>query len=131
MGLLVFAALGLTFLALPVRSRAVVDRFVDALLIWGVAVVALTEGLSLVRLITPGVALVTWAAICAGLVVWLAVRRINLRACLVPIEPSWLGEFPVIAGGIGALLGVVLLTALSGAPNYWDGLTYHLPRVMM
>ena len=112
--------------------------------VWGVLVVAFTEGLSLFDLLTWPWLVVLWSlAVAAALGMLLLVRRLTLRPPLHHVEresraaarggrPGRLpGRMVVLAlCGVGAIVVIAGLTAIVAPPNTYDSMTYHLPRVM-
>lgn len=108
------------------RSRDLAeDALVSAVAIGGL-VAAIGEGLSALRLLTPGGVLGSWALVAlvsAG--AWRAGPR---------------GEHPPPGGAAsgtswtlwasGAVALVLLVTALLSPPNTWDSMTYHMSRVL-
>nr|MBN1228168.1 glycosyltransferase family 39 protein [Anaerolineae bacterium] len=102
----------------------------NALLIWGVLIVALTEGLSLFRALTPAAPTIIWALLAIGLTIILIRRRVPFKATLRALVPQLdIISAPIV---IGCMIIVIVTfgTLLVSAPNYWDTLTYHMPRVM-
>jgi hypothetical protein len=103
--------------------RAGHGLFVGAALA-GVALVIITEGLSLGARLTPGWLGASWA-LAAAVGVW-ALRRhrvdpgLPARAASMPQSARWV---------IGAILALTGGIALLSPPNTWDSMTYHMPRV--
>lgn len=99
---------------------------VGLLLTWvglGVFVVASTELLSLASLIGAPALVATWfCALAMG--GWVLTRTWTGWTLLRPISRNarWL-VLP------GILLAVPLVVSVAAAPNNWDSMTYHLPRV--
>ncbi len=103
--------------------------FLWAAILWGIAAVGLTEILSGGRILTlPGVA--------AG---WMIVSSMALghwiffpKSSEVKVfSPSQFSPEEILALVLGS--GIVLivgLNAILAAPNNWDSMTYHLPRIM-
>ena len=114
-------------------------RWREALLagavVWGVLVVAFTEGLSLFGLLTW-----TWLVALWGLaaVVALGVLMLGAGPPMVPprgggtTTPSGPpGRMVVLAiCGVVAVVVIAGVTAIVAPPNTYDSMTYHLPRVM-
>jgi Dolichyl-phosphate-mannose-protein mannosyltransferase len=89
----------------------------------GAYLVFITELLSALGRLSALYIAVAW--IIAGVIgLWLAVPPLRLRIS----RPTW----PVAAVliGLALLLALVLTTGLASAPNTYDSMTYHLPRVM-
>jgi hypothetical protein len=107
--------------------RAVLIR---SSLIWAGVLVTLTEGLSLLRLLTPSALGAAWAVIAAA-AAWTGQRfplsmssPANWR---IPCPGSWLGRVALFT--IGLSLVATALVAWRTPPQTWDSLTYHMPRV--
>jgi hypothetical protein len=103
--------------------RAGHGLFVGAAL-GGVALVLVTEALSVGARLTPAWLGASWAV--AGLVLVWALRRQGVA----PARPAPAASMP---GSARWTLGVILLLtgaiALLSPPNTWDSMTYHMPRV--
>lgn len=120
--------------AIVVRRRVFTsahgDDLVRALLLagalWGTYLTALTEILSLFSALRFGPLLVAWA-LPVPLLLW-SLRRAGPTAGIRwPTFTAW--ESGVLA--ISALIVIVTgFVALYSAPNTWDSMTYHLPRMM-
>jgi hypothetical protein len=103
--------------------RADHDLFVGAALA-GVALVVLTEGLSLGARLTPGWLGATWLLV-GALGAW-ALRRHRVDSR----RPGPVASMPRAARWvIAAILTLTGATALLSPPNTWDSMTYHMPRV--
>lgn len=91
-----------------------------------------TEMMSIFAAIRSGVVTSLWWAVTVGsTALWLAVRwrfpkNLSISRHLdISLElTEWLG-----AGGVFLTLFATGLTAMVAAPNNWDSMTYHLPRV--
>jgi len=101
-----------------------------AVLVTGVWVVVVTEGLSLVGGVTQAAVAAAWLLPILAMAGWLAARRRSvasaLRQCFV--LPEKRGQRALWAG----IALIPLVTAVVGAlapPNTWDSLNYHMPRV--
>ena len=112
------------------------ETLLKYLLLAGLFVAFTTEALSVFHALTPTLIRTTW---CLFLVVSLAytlrdpkTRISELRGCYVLASRYLHGNWSNLITTI--LLAVVLITTLlSGllsAPNNWDSMSYHLPRVM-
>ena len=118
------------------------DRRLAALmaaLVLGVHVAVVTEVLSVIHAVTrTGVAL-AWAAICVVAVI--ALWRLNLvraggaannaASSETSADAANGTEAKALFGGVGLLTIIVAITAFAGAPNVWDAMEYHLPRMSM
>lgn len=123
-------AFGLLGLGLRRRGLPWRPAVLGAAIGWGVVVVLITEGLSLVRAVTlPGV-MGAWLVACIAAGVVLARGR---RAAGPAPSPgletrAWPAEawLLVPVAGIAAALGLLGVTS---APNNFDSMTYHMSRV--
>lgn len=93
---------------------------------WGVALAALTEGLSLAGALGRGPIVAAWGLTVAGLgAVWWRRGRPVIRA-----ERPRLGRgAPWLLLPVALILLGTLLSAALGWPNQWDSMVYHLSRV--
>lgn len=115
-------------MAIGVRARLGDWRtaLLVAAVLWGLAVVGITEMLSPWRLLhRPGL-LTAWLVL--GVAVAVAALRPRLRAHAWPRRRLDLGSWTLVAGA-GALALAVGVTALVAPPNTFDAMTYHMPRV--
>lgn len=101
---------------------------------WGTCVVFITESLSVPRFITRGATAFLWLVICIAALFYLK----TLKRCssqrfqkersfdiVMDRATKWL------LFGTGAIILLVLITALVSPPNVWDAMEYHLPRMVM
>lgn len=79
LGLLPIVTILLLSLAIPDRTRCWGDRLLDSLLVWGVLIVVLTEGLSLFGLLSSAWTTVLWLLLVLILVLLLARSRRDMR----------------------------------------------------
>lgn len=104
------------------------EAWVVATVVWGTLVTGFSEGLSLFRhLTTPSLA-VLWLTVGLALAGGLRLRPVARRA-----ERARRSGSRGLPWGIGVLavwLAGLGLVALTAAPNAFDAMTYHLPRVM-
>ncbi len=132
------AAMGWIILPLAVLTlfiawaRAKTGGLREAILIgacvWGTAVVAITETLSLFSAITWWGLAIAW--IIVGLVAWYGFVLARQKPAEAA-KPDRLDAFT--RAGIACLAGygaVLLLIALVAPPNTWDAMTYHMGRVI-
>jgi 4-amino-4-deoxy-L-arabinose transferase-like glycosyltransferase len=89
----------------------------------GVYLVFVTELLSVVGRLSSLYIAMAWV-VPGAIVLWLAPRLLRRR---IP-RPSW--PIATVLVGLALLLAMVLTTGLASAPNNYDSMTYHLPRVM-
>lgn len=128
--LLPVAALGTAILAARSRLSCWQDGVLGGAVVWGVALVGITELLSLCgALTTVGLAL-------AWLVVWLAELAWLWRARAWP-RLTWPAprldlDRPerLLVVPLGVLLLMLGAIAVISPPNTWDSMTYHLARVV-
>jgi hypothetical protein len=111
-----------------------------ASLVWGILLVLLTELLSLMQKLDSLSLSIGWGVILLVLLVlllWL-VRKTELKLPnLMQVREkiyAWMREQNFITWVMFALLGIqatlLLVVALTYAPNTYESMTYHLPRVM-
>jgi hypothetical protein len=98
---------------------------------WGLAVVGLTEVLSLFHALTFAAVLIGWTALdmAAGLVVLRVARTRGLR----PVDLAWpcLTRFEyVMLAGMAAICLTTGLIALLFPPDSFDSMYYHMGRIM-
>jgi hypothetical protein len=132
------AAFALLFLAFLGRGIAARPAFLHAATAWGVAVVAFTEGLGAVHLLTRGALFVAWAALALAVAALdrralaLGARRVRAWRLELPLELSRLGRFDrALLAGIALVGAIVAVVGIACPPNVWDVMEYHLPRVVM
>jgi hypothetical protein len=117
-------------LAAAGRRRAgepLIEALLAASVVCGLVAVAGSELLGALGLLTRGPVLALWAAAAAAAGVFLprtASRQTSTPGGARRPTPEW-----ALLGGIAAILLLVGITALAAAPNTWDALSYHLPRV--
>jgi hypothetical protein len=128
-----FALFGVTF-AIFRSEGSVLTRwrvsFLAAAVTWGLVVTAMTEVLSLFRLITFGWLLTLWVgAVLLSAAVCVAIStREKLTALLeFPSIPRF--EFWCLAA-VGTIAALVSLVAFAAPPNNSDSMIYHMARVM-
>jgi 4-amino-4-deoxy-L-arabinose transferase-like glycosyltransferase len=99
---------------------------------WSLFLALITEALSQFRLLTrPCVALV-WAVFAAVCFAWMWKSGTPAQARgdgERPIETLTRGDRAQLIG-IAVIVFLVALTAVASAPNNWDAMEYHLPRVV-
>lgn len=132
--LLCFALLFLAILARTSRTplSALWRRaWLLAAVMWSIYLVLITELMSALHQLTADMALVCWMTLALALDAYLFWRyrhggRLWDHLAFVR-QPATLW---IVLGGVTAIAGVTLLTALAAPPNTPDTFTYHLPRVM-
>ena len=105
-----------------------------AAVFWGTAVVVLTEGLSIPRLISRGPLAMTWLLVCA-------ISLFYLRKLRGPVPSAANSPEPApekLDGASKAFLSIAVVylllvgaIAVIAAPSVWDAMEYHLPRAML
>lgn len=103
----------------------------SAAILWGLLLTAITEILSLGRLLT-----LVWLTGIWGLVdfvlifIYFILLRKRKRLAHRKPDPN-LSPFSILLlCGVAFIVAAVGLTALIAAPNNWDSMSYHLPRVV-
>jgi hypothetical protein len=92
--------------------------------VFGVALIAITEGLSPVNRLTAGWLVASWG-LAGGLGLW-AIRRRRLAGSPAALTSPMPYGVRLVIGSILAVTGAIALLA---PPNTWDSMTYHMPRV--
>ena len=100
------------------------DLLLRVVVVLGACTVLLTEMLSALGWLRPAPLAVAWIAIGAGAAVYL--HRRKLRFERFSIRP---GE-AALRAAIGCIAALAGLTAVLSAPNSYDAMAYHLPRVV-
>jgi hypothetical protein len=100
----------------------------------GTAVVLFTEALSLPRFLSRGPLALCWLALC--LAAYFYLRTLTEKAAeSTPAEdgsaPQLDRPIKILLVAAGIIVVLVAITALLSAPNVWDAMEYHLPRVTM
>ena len=98
------------------------DRFLRAVVVFGVLLVAITESLGAFALLDRGPLMGCWIAIAAAAVLLVRGQRFGF--------PS---PDPVVLVSVAAIATISALTAVTAAfspPNSADAMAYHLPRVI-
>ncbi|MEQ8538253.1 MAG: glycosyltransferase family 39 protein [Coleofasciculus sp. D1-CHI-01] len=134
----VLPLLSLVFLFLIFASsqRSWRYSFLAALIIWGVILTAITELLSLLKLLTFGWLLVLWLAIDIGLIAtyWRFYGRNNHLISYFKNHLKTIVKLPffsqLLVGSITLIVGVVGLIAIVAPPNHSDSMEYHMSRVV-
>ncbi len=104
------------------------ESWIVAATLWGTLVTGFTETLSLFHGLTAPALAALWllagAALAAGL------RRRPATAAGAPCVESSRWEVRLMVGLLAVWLAGLGLVAVTAAPNNFDAMTYHLPRVM-
>ncbi|MDQ6663303.1 MAG: glycosyltransferase family 39 protein [Acidobacteriota bacterium] len=99
-------------------------QFLRGTILFGVVAVALTEALGAFNLLRPWVVRIAWLAILLAGVGFAISRRTKRKYTI---------KDPVSLFGIGSVLAIVApiaFTAWFSAPNTYDVIAYHMPRVV-
>jgi hypothetical protein len=113
-------------------DRPLRETLLHSAVAWGVLVVALTELLSLVRLMTVMGLTVAWGAVDFALI--LAVLASAGRGALVwrrvvpEASAKWTLVEAVLLAGVVLVVLVTGVVAIVAAPDTWDAMESHLPR---
>ena len=99
----------------------------------GSCVVAITEIASTANLVASAGVAISWSLICLALLVYYGIAK---RRTLPPQPPAENRKRPdrteqLLLAGTGIVIALVGITALVAAPDTWDALEYHLPRIVM
>jgi len=114
------------------RNNAWRDSLLFASIPWALFLAFITEALTQFRFLTRAGVALSWLGFAIVCLVWMQRAKRN-----GPVQPNngeqtiplhWM-EWVALAA-IAALLGLTALTALVSAPNTWDAMMYHLPRVI-
>jgi hypothetical protein len=103
------------------------ESFLISAIAYGLFVVVSTEVLSFFELISYAPLVVCWSLYLAALLVW----RYRELGTGNNITPEKLTADQIVLGALLiCVIGVAGIGAIISAPNNFDSLTYHLPRVM-
>lgn len=131
LALLPLAALFVAIMVFRGRRWALASAALAGAVLWAAVLVVITEALSVVTALRPGPLALAWGAGLLALTVVSA--RGGRRAIEVPDDTAMTGKLsPVditLALVVGAVLATTLVVALAAAPNNWDSMVYHLPRI--
>lgn len=103
---------------------------------WALFTAFITEGLSAVHWLTRACLAVSWLVFALASVAWLLSAGRTSQRATGPFNPSDLSvsRFDLTdrlaLGFIILLTSLIGLTAIVSAPNTWDAMEYHLPRVI-
>ena len=104
------------------------DRFLRALVLFGVALVAITESLGALDLIRRGPLILCWSTVLSIALAFAIKQRFRLRFASTPpnADPIVL----ICSAGIAAILALTAVAAGFSPPNSADAMAYHMPRVV-
>jgi 4-amino-4-deoxy-L-arabinose transferase-like glycosyltransferase len=106
--------------------------FLYASIPWSVFLALVTELLTQFRCLTLLGVVLCWAAFVCVCFLWMRKQGKTLPAAGISIPAGSSGRWEARAAQISIAAFVLLtaLTALASAPNNWDAMQYHLPRVV-
>lgn len=108
------------------------SSFVKASIVYEILIIASTEFFSVFHTLNIQSLALLWLSILAINIFW-AIKSlipINLSGLRFTSLRSLNSENLIAAISSVLILGITLTTALIAAPNNWDAMTYHMPRVM-
>ena len=104
--------------------------FLWASLLWSLAAVAIVEGLSGFHGLTRGLVAGGWELVIVLVLAGFKIFPDSQRKINVLNDKNFSGIELALIGLTAGIIAIVGLTAICAAPNNWDSMTYHLPRVM-
>jgi len=134
--LLVLPVIAFILFFLILRQEGI-DRRRSALaaaVFFSTSLVAVTEVLSVPYLLTRGGVAISWLIVSLAAFVCLRMLKGRTRPPSSSEEftaESLDGSTKCLLAGVGLVCLLVAITALVSAPNVWDSMEYHLPRVTM
>ncbi len=129
--LLAYPLFALVFL---LRENHVRESSLKAAVLWGLCAVLMLEVLSPFRAVSPTILVTTWAlvdvaAIGASLALGFTGRsRLKDAAARLDVD-SFGSSSALLLAAVTAAVAVVGFVAVAAAPNTYDAMTYHLPRL--
>ncbi len=132
LGMLPLLALVFLFLGFRRKRNGWRESLLFASVVWALFLALITEALTQFRFLTrPGVAL-SWLGFAVLCFLWMRratpVLETEANADTENVPLSWIDRTAL--GVIAAILALTALTALTSAPNTWDAMLYHLPRIV-
>lgn len=116
------------------QEKSLRDSFIKASITYGVLVVVLTEILSVNHTLETKSITIFWGAVLViNAIIALAInQKILMRSLYLKVKFWRPVNFDNLISAFAVLmvLSITLATALIAAPNNWDAMAYHLPRVM-
>lgn len=128
------AAFLLLFQVVRSRLKRLRLAFLAAATVWTAFTVVVTEALGAFHALQRTALASIWLAACAGLALILFRSRSRPASLWSLVRAEWRAMDPWTRAlaGVSALLAVILgVTALNCAPNTYDVMAYHMPRVMV
>jgi len=111
------------------RTTGKPEAFLDALLVWACVSLALTEILSAFGGLDQGLVSGIWFLLSGtSAVIALVSGRIS-GGCGLGLT-RFFREQPLAAGLLAGMAGITFILGTLTPPNFFDSLTYHMPRVM-
>jgi hypothetical protein len=115
-------------LIVAVHGEGFRDRFLRALVVFGVALVVITESLGAFDVIRRGPLILCWSTVLLMVLAFAIRQRPGFRFSHISLSAD-----PVVlisAAGIIAILTLTAVTAAFSPPNSADAMAYHMPRVV-
>jgi len=131
-GVLPLVFLGLLIAGCYDRQRSLLEAIVVGALGWGLAAVTSLELLSLAGKISRLSATVFWCLVSLGAtLILIRQRKKSVGVGGGTATHDQVGDplYFVLAASTAAIAAVTITVALVAAPNNWDSLIYHLPRI--
>ncbi len=137
-GLLPLVCLGLLVAGCHRREPALLEAVVVGALGWGLAAVICLELLGVVGEINRFSVIVFWSLVSVGVILNLIVQRQNRFIRVKKIDTGRDAEvhaevgdplYLILAASAAVIVAITTTVALISAPNNWDSLNYHLPRI--
>lgn len=131
--LLPVVAFLLLYLIFQKRTADVRMALLSSAVFCTAALVITTEVLSAANLVTRSGVAIAWLFICISALSWLLLKTSSGRTATGPTikPPSWDFGSKVLMAGVAGIVFFVGVTAVLAAPNVWDAMEYHLPRIVM
>lgn len=109
-----------------VCGQGIRDRFLRALVLFGVALVVITESLGAFDLIRSGPLILCWSTVLLMAILSARRQRGLFVLTFVKVDPVVL----TCSAGIVVTLTLTAVTAAFSPPNSADAMAYHMPRVV-
>lgn len=130
--ILLVLAYGIVISGFYRRATSLRESFLYASIPLALFMVFATEGLSFLHALTATGAMLCWMVLTLGAISWFWMQR-NRDAAGLSLSKRWLEltrTERMLCFGIVVVVALVGLTALLSAPNTWDAMEYHMPRVV-